>query len=153
MTIRPTTADDIGPLQDVLDATGLFPPELLPDMLRDFLEGAAEGALWLTAEIDGQGSGFCFAAPEPLTNGTWNMRAIAVLPAVQGRRLGAGLVAAMEQALLRQGSRILIVDTSGTEAYARTRRFYHRLGYTEAARIRDFWDAGDDKVVFWKSLA
>ncbi|MEO1249198.1 MAG: GNAT family N-acetyltransferase, partial [Pseudomonadota bacterium] len=30
--------------------------------------------------------------------------------------------------------------------------FYRRCGYVEEARIRDFWSAGDDKIVFWKAL-
>lgn len=109
-------------------------------------------ALWLTAEFEGRAAGFCFATPEALANGTWNMLAIAVLPGLQGRYLGAGLVATLEQQLRQQGQRILIADTSGTEAFARTRQFYRSRGYTEVARIPEFWDAGDDKVVFWKSL-
>lgn len=29
----------------------------------------------------------------------------------------------------------------------------HRQTHVEEARIRDFYDSGEDKVVFWKSLA
>ena len=54
--------------------------------------------------------------------------------------------------LQASGNRVLIVDTSGTESFSGTRRFYNRCGYTEEARIRDFWGPGDDKIVFWKAL-
>jgi len=64
--------------------------------------------------------------------------------------LGRGLVAALERHLHSQGQRVLIADTSGTESYAGTRAFYRSLGYSEEARIGDFWYAGDDKVVFRK---
>jgi len=46
----------------------------------------------------------------------------------------------------------LIANTSGVDEFAQTRAFYFKNGYAEEARIRDFWDAGDDKIVFWKSL-
>ena len=44
------------------------------------------------------------------------------------------------------------VETSGTNEFTRTRNFYQLLGYENEARIRDYYDAGDDKVVFRKSL-
>jgi hypothetical protein len=59
----------------------------------------------------------------------------------------------MEVQIDDQGGRIVIVDTSGTDAFAKTRRFYENAGYIEEARIRDFWSKGDDKVTYWKALS
>lgn len=125
---------------------------MLPDMLSGFLSGDGSESVWMTAEEDGNAIGFCFASPEALTEGTWNMLAIAVLPAKQGGGAGSAMVSALEKHLAEQGNRILIADTSGTDDFAQTREFYRKNGYTEEARIRDFWAAGDDKVVFWKAL-
>lgn len=41
MKIRATTRDDILPLQRVLDRTGLFPAEMLAEMISGALEGGA----------------------------------------------------------------------------------------------------------------
>jgi len=152
MMIRQTEAGDVPALQIILDETELFPSELLPDMLDDGAEDGEDAALWLTALDGEQAVGFCYVIPEPMTTGTWNMLAIAVRPAHQGDGTGAALVAQAENALREQGARLLIVDTSGTEAFARTRAFYTRLNYTEESRIRDFWETGDDKVTFRKAL-
>jgi ribosomal protein S18 acetylase RimI-like enzyme len=151
--IRPTHRSDIPALQAVLDATDLFPSDMLPDMVRGFLSGDETGDLWLTCAVDDTAVGFCFARPEQLADGTWNMLAIAVNPEVQGRGYGRDIVAQLERDLAALGGRVLIADTSGTDAFAKTRAFYHRCGYVEEARIRDFWTAGDDKVVFWKRLS
>ena len=151
MTVRPTIAADIAPLQTVLDATRLFPSEMLPDLIAPFLSQTSDD-LWLTCDADGQPVGFCYAAPEELALGTWNMRAIAVLPETQGSGYGAALTGHLEATLRERGHRILIADTSGTDDFAPTRAFYRKTGYIEEARIRDFWGKGDDKIVFWKSL-
>lgn len=153
MMIRATNAGDIPGLTTVLDETGLFPGEMLPELVGDFLSGNGEGHIWLSCETRGDAVGFCYAAPEALAEGTWNMLAIAVLPGAQGNGSGAALVAELESQLRSLGQRVLIADTSGTAEYRQTRRFYRKNGYTEEARIREFWGPGDDKVVFWKSLA
>ncbi|OYU73000.1 MAG: GNAT family N-acetyltransferase [Alphaproteobacteria bacterium PA3] len=125
---------------------------MLPDMIQGFLSTEETPDIWLTCERDEIAIGFCYAMPETLTDGTWNMVAIAVLPELQGSGAGATLVKAVEDKLREEGHRIIIVDTSGTEAYAKTRNFYLKIGYTQEARLRDFWAEGDDKIVFWKSL-
>lgn len=153
MTVRPTVQDDIIGLQGVLDATELFPADMLPDMIRGFLSDAESADIWLTCEMDGEAVGFCYAVPEALAEGAWNMLAIAVLPTVQGRGFGGAIVAHLETVLRERQQRILIADTSGTDAFAPTRAFYQKHGYREEARIRDFWADGDEKIVFWKSLA
>ena len=152
MNIRETTQKDIPGLKRVLDGTGLFPSEMLDYMVRGFLSEDLSNDVWLTCDFDDDPVGFCYAAPEPLTEGTWNMLAIAVLPGVQGNGAGAALVAELESRLHGLSQRVLIADTSGIAEFERTRGFYRKNGYMQEARIRDFWGPGDDKVVFWKSL-
>ncbi|MEL6808289.1 MAG: GNAT family N-acetyltransferase [Pseudomonadota bacterium] len=149
--IKATSSDDIAGLQAVLDGTELFPSEMLPDMLAPALAGETD-AFWLTCYSGGEAVGLCYTVPEDLADGTWNMLALAVRPDLQGKRLGSALVKAAEQHLKDKAQRILIVDTSGTDDFALTRKFYAQNGYDEEARIRDFWAEGDDKVIFRKAL-
>ncbi|MEM6889571.1 MAG: GNAT family N-acetyltransferase [Pseudomonadota bacterium] len=150
-SIEPTTLEDVPALQSVVDQTGLFPSEMLPEMFAASLSEGA-GAFWLTCRLRGEAAGFCYAAPEEMTDGTWNMLAIAVRSAFQGQGIGGALVTAVEARLKDQGQRVLIVDASGTDAFAKTRSFYLQNGYEQEARIRDFWAADDDKVTFRKAL-
>ena len=87
-----------------------------------------------------------------MTEGTWNVLAIAVHPDAQGRGHGSALMRHIEASLAERGERVLLVETSGVPAFDRTRAFYRGLDYDEEARIRDYWAAGDDKVVFRKAL-
>lgn len=151
MSIRPTKTQDIPALQIVLEGTKLFPPEMLEGMF-EASQATDPKELFFTYEDYGTTIAFCYAAPEELTNGTWNMLAIAVLPIRQGEGVGAALTAHLEAKLKSEGYRILIADTSGADDFSQTRMFYKKNGYSEEARIRDFWDAGDDKVTFRKAL-
>ncbi|MEO1543501.1 MAG: GNAT family N-acetyltransferase [Pseudomonadota bacterium] len=152
MKIRPTKTENLTALKSVLDCTELFPSEMLPDMVSGFLSCEGSEDVWLTCEMDGQAIGFCYAAPEELIDGTWNMLAIAVLPSMQGRGVGGTVVEKLEALLKERGHRVLIADTSGTDGFEKTRNFYRKRDYSEEARIRDFWASGDDEVVFWKAL-
>lgn len=149
--IKPTEAADVPALKAVLDQTGLFPSDVLPELLAPALSGQTD-AFWLTCHSDNQAVGLCYTAPADFAPGTWNMLALAVRPDMQGNRLGAALVQAAEQHLKNKGQRLLIVDTSGTEDFALTRKFYVQNGYEQEARIRDFWADGDDKIIFRKAL-
>lgn len=149
--IKPTTQDDIAGLKVVVDKTGLFPSDMLADMLAPTLAGETQ-AFWLTCHVDGKAAGFCYTVPEEMTVGTWNMLALAILPELQGNGLGKALVRAAEDHLRSNNQRILIVDTSGTDEFSGARDFYAQIGFTEEARIRDFWAPGDDKVTFRKAL-
>ena len=68
----------------------------------------------------------------------------------QGR--GATLLRHVEQTLAAGGGRMLLVETSGLPEFDRARAFYAKCGFEEEARIRDFYAAGDDKIVFRKVL-
>jgi ribosomal protein S18 acetylase RimI-like enzyme len=69
------------------------------------------------------GRGLAYAAPERLTDGTWNLLLLAVDPASQRRGLGRALVTAVVEALGKAGGRLLIIETSGTAEFAGTQLF------------------------------
>lgn len=150
--IQTPSADDIPALTEVVEATGLFPAELFPDMLRSTLQGQ-DDALWLVGRIDGVGAGFCYAIPEPMTDGTWNMLALATHPNVQRQGIATQLLQSLVLKLQTKGQRLLIVDTSGQPAFDGARSFYLGNGFEEEARLRDYWAEGDDKITFRRQLA
>ncbi len=148
---RPTTAQDLAEIAAIAEMTALFPGDMLGGLIAGYLDGG-KSDIWLTALRHERCVGFAFCEPERLTNGTWNLLAIGVAPEWQGRGVGAALMRALEETLRAGGHRVLIVDTSGDPAFARTRSFYLGNGYAEEARIREFWDVGVDKVTYWKHL-
>jgi len=149
--IRAVTSDDLPALKRLIDATGLFPSEMLDEMTAAYLAGDEAGGLWLTDD-DGGPVGVVYLSPERMTAGTWNMLLIAVDPVRQGQGRGTALVQHVERALASRGGRILLVETSGLTEFENTRRFYRARGYGEDARIREFYAAGEDKVIFRKTL-
>ena len=70
-----------------------------------------------------------------------------------GNGIGTKLMQCVEDELQDQSQRILLVDTSGTADFERTRKFYDMLGYDREACIRGYYAEGDDKITFRKSLA
>ena len=130
----------------------MFPAALLDEMMAPYLAAPSGPDRWLVQEDEGQVVAVAYVAPERLTAGTWNLLCIAVRPDRQSRGVGRALVAAVEAVVREQTGRVLLVETSGAPAFARTRAFYRQLGYTEEARLRDYYQAGEDKVVFRKPL-
>ena len=133
--IRSVVADDAAALKGVIDATGLFPADMLDGMLADYLAGGAGDDSWLTID-DGGPVAVAYVAPERMTAGTWNLFLIAVHPRHQSRGRGTALLHHVERALATRGARVLLVETSGLPAFARTRAFYRTNGFDEEAWIR-----------------
>ena len=153
--IRPVVPDDIPDLKRVIDATDMFPSEMLDDMIAGFFNDNENDEIWLTYDAsDDQGGGqaLAYCRPEEMTDRTWNLLLIAVHPECQGEGIGAALMSHIEDQLAARKQRVLIVETSGTDALARTREFYRLCQYDQESRIRDFYADGDDKITFWKAL-
>ena len=150
--IRNTLATDTEALKTVLNSIDLFPAEMLDDMISDYLGNPESEDIWLTAVENDQPMGLAYCVPEKLTNGTFNLLAIGVRSDLQGKGIGRKFMAHLEALLTQKGKRIIIVDTSGSDDFALTRKFYEQLGYAKEATIRDFWDDGEDKVTYYKRL-
>lgn len=150
--IRMVRRSDIHDLKQVLDTIELFPSEMLEDLISDYFENPESEELWFTTLKKNKPISIGFCAPEKLTDGTFNLYAIGVRSDIQAKGIGSKMMHFIETHLKEKGHRILIVETSGTDDFVLTRRFYEKLGYHKEAVIRDFWKEGDDKVVYWKKL-
>ena len=158
--IRPATPTDMAALTALADASGLFQPDQLEEvggMLADYFNNSNsddDGShFWITDDDTNDGPvGVAYCAPETMTEGTWNLQLIAIRPDRQGQRRGEAMLRYVEHTLTMRGGRILLVETSGAASFERTRAFYRKCGYDEEARIREFYKAGEDKIVYWKLL-
>lgn len=150
--IRLVNKSDVPYLKKVLDSIELFPAELLDNMIYDYLNNNESEDIWFTETNNNTPVSIGFCAPEKLTEGTYNLYAIGVRGDIQSKGTGSRMMTFIENHLVKNGHRILIVDTSGTDDFKSTRKFYEKLGYIKEAVIRDFWEEGDDKVIYWKKL-
>lgn len=148
--IRPTRDTDHDALIGLALACGLFEPAQA-ELLAELLRCPSSCDVWFTDELAGVPVGVAYLAPEKMTLGTWNLYWIAIHPAHQRHGRGRAMLEHVENWLRERNERLLIVETSGTEDFENVRRFYRANGFEAEARIRDFYDAGVDKVVYRKS--
>jgi ribosomal protein S18 acetylase RimI-like enzyme len=144
--------DDVTHLKEVLDSIELFPSEMLDNLIFDYLNNPETEEVWFTAVDNDRPIAIGYCAPEKLTEGTYNLYAIGVKSDVQDNGVGWEMMKFIEEYLKEAGQRILIVETSGTAEFESTRKFYEKLEYHKEAVIRDYWQDGDDKVIYLKRL-
>lgn len=158
LLIRTVGAADIDTIKQIAIDTNMFEPDgvtFFDKMITGALDGTMHDNHWLVAQHDSQVVAAAYYAPEPFSDRMWNLYFISVAPHHQGHGIGGVLLDHIEQQLRGRGgatARVLIVETSSTDRYLRTRHFYRRHEYVEEARIRQFYGPHDDKIVFWKSL-
>jgi D-alanine-D-alanine ligase len=156
LAVRPTVPADRERIVALLQDTGFFRPSELTvarEVLDDGLEGRDPDYLSLTAILDGNPVGWVSYGPVPGTVGTYDIYWLAVDRQVQGKGIGRRLLAAAETDIRAHGGLRAVIETAGQSLYGGTRSFYLKAGYTEAARLTDFYDAGDDKVVYLRDLS
>lgn len=109
--------------------------------------------LWLGAfDESGEVLGFVTYGPTPQTGGTWDLYWIAVAKAAHGRGIGGRLLEEVERRVSALGGRLLLIETSSRSDYEATRGFYDSRGYSEQARIHDFYAEHDDRLMLTKYL-
>jgi ribosomal protein S18 acetylase RimI-like enzyme len=123
--------------------------EVLDDTLKD---DENSGYLILVAVENHQILGYICYGPSPLTNGTWDIYWEAVARNWRGQGVGSKLMKAAEKEIKKARGRMSLIETSSTPAYEKTRRFYLNHGYKEIARVPDFYEPGDDKVILQKKF-
>ena len=152
--IRTVTPDDVEELLEVAQTIGFEAEETdaLRGMLDEYFQDLESGEHCWVVDDDGGLMSVAYYAPERMTQGTWNLYMIAVRPDRQGNGRGSAMLRYVEEDLRKRGSRLLIVETSALADFEPAQAFYRKNGFEEEARIRNFYDAGNDKIIFCKTL-
>jgi ribosomal protein S18 acetylase RimI-like enzyme len=153
--IRVITPQDSAAVSALAVASGLFPSDaigFLDKMMSDYFGGNRDAGHVCVIDVEDEPLGVAYYQPALATDRTWYLTMIAVRRDKQGQGYGAGLIAYVEKALQESGQRLLLVETSGLEDFALTRTFYTTCGYEQEARVRDYYAAGEDMVLFRKVL-
>jgi ribosomal protein S18 acetylase RimI-like enzyme len=149
MLINSVASQERAHLLDLATRTGLF--SLLGGVL-DGLEAMElpEGhqALSCRKEPGGAAVGWCYFAPDDHATGVWNLWWIGVDPQEHGTSAGRAMLAYVEESVAGAGGRLLVIETSDSEALARARRLYARAGYKDCGRIPHFYAKNEAKLIF-----
>ena len=158
--IRSLSAKDQSRIREIVAAAGNFSDqeiatamELVDEALQKGEESGYIIVVAATPEHAGEIDGYACYGPTPLTEGVYDLYWIAVDPKAQGRGIGRILVEYVEKDIRSRGGRLLLIETSSRHEYQPTIAFYQRTNYELAARIKNFYRIGDDKLIFSKELA
>jgi ribosomal protein S18 acetylase RimI-like enzyme len=157
--IRPIELPDRARIEEIVVSSGRFNQEEIAtalELVDEALEkGEESGYILRVLEVGKEHlavQGYVCYGLTPLTQGVYDLYWIVTDPAVQGKGFGRRLIEYVEGDIVRRGGRMLLIETSSQETYGPTIRFYQRAGYKLAARIKNFYRIGDDKLVFSKEL-
>lgn len=154
--IRSVTRSDTAAVVALVVASELFPAEetgVVETMLEEYFAGReGEGHTCVVDEVDGDLVAVAYYQPVTATDRTWELVMIGVRQDLHRQGRGAPLLQHVEDDLRTRGQRLLLVETSALPAFARARAFYLGRDYDEEARVRDYFEAGDDMVLFRKAL-
>jgi ribosomal protein S18 acetylase RimI-like enzyme len=158
--IRPLFESDRHSVSEILHRAGNFTSEEMETALELVDEWLADGEnsdyltyVYESAGEPGAVKGYVCFGEAPLTQGTYDLYWIAVDTTRQRSGIGKRLLHFAEQEIERRGGRLLLIETSAQETYGGTIRFYERSGYEIAARIKDYYKPGDDKLIFYRRIS
>ncbi|MDW8352577.1 MAG: GNAT family N-acetyltransferase [Anaerolineae bacterium] len=155
--VHPSTFDDRQAIYDILIGSGIFnqsDAECVDEMFLETWRAPMrdDRYRWLSCRWDGRTVGFACYGPESLTDRTWDLFWICVLPEARGRGVGRTLLTEAETQSRRAGGRLMVIYTSSAPKYAPARRLYESAGFTCVAVVPDYYAEGDHLNIYWKRL-
>ena len=158
MTIEPSRPADRAPILAVARDVGVFDAEEV-DVVAELFDGylrdpVVSGYNFLSDRDPDTGAllGFACWGPTSLSRGAAELYWIATARQAQGRGVAADLFRAVEAAARAAGRWLIVIWTSSRPSYAAARAFYLRVGCEQSLQLTDFYDRGDDLVVFVRRL-
>ncbi len=156
-SIRPLEENDKDVIRTILKDAQMFRDdeiEVAIEVIDEYLDDPVESDYWSYVTVDERNkvAGFAVIGPNPMTIGTFDLYWIVVDQSRQRKGVGSQLLEFAEERVIEHKGRLIIAETSSKPLYLRTRNFYKQQGYSELAQIHDYYDVGDDLIIFGKYL-
>jgi GNAT superfamily N-acetyltransferase len=147
---------DIGRIREIVVSTKFFydhEVEVAVELIEERLsKGESTGYHFVFAEVNGLTAAYSCFGPIPMTRSSFDLYWIVTHNDYRGKGIGKKLLEETFSQAKKMGATLIIAETSGLEHYAPTRSFYDNNHFTLEARLRDFYDKGDDKYIYFKKL-
>ncbi len=157
MHIRKFESRDLEAIVNIVKATKVFRDDEV-NVARELLEIAANNPeqkdyiIYVAENSHNTILGYYCVGHTPLTKSTFDLYWIAVHPVHHRTGIGHKLLEHCETFVRNEGGTLIMVETSSLPKYERTRQFYLRHHYQQAARIPNYYATGDDLIVYTKYL-
>ncbi|MCX6257413.1 MAG: GNAT family N-acetyltransferase [Bacteroidia bacterium] len=147
---------DIDIVRDIVESTGFFNDYEIPvstELVEErLIKGDESIYYFLFADYKGKTLAYSCFGPIACTRSSYDLFWIVTHDEARGKGIGKVLLAKTEEKIKQMGGSLIVVETSSLEHYLPTRQYYVRCGYDKAAQIPDFYDEGDDKVIYIKKV-
>jgi GNAT superfamily N-acetyltransferase len=147
---------DPAAIEKIVSSSGFFRPDEVPvavELATERLEkGSESGYEFVIAEVDGTTVAYACFGLIPCTLYSYDLYWIATHEDFRGKGIGKIVLKEVEKSVAAIGGRSIYVETSYLPKYEPTRAFYLKNDYIEKARFEDFYNEGDDKVVYVKRV-
>jgi ribosomal protein S18 acetylase RimI-like enzyme len=147
---------DIEAIEKIVRSSGFFSPveiDIAVELAEEKLaEGTASSYEFLFVEYKNIVCGYSCFGLIPMTSDSYDLYWIAVNDNLRGQSIGKKLLAKSENIIFSLGGRRIFVETSSRNPYRPTHNFYESCGYHKEAILKDFYSAGDSKIIYSKEL-
>ncbi len=151
--IRRIGPGDRDAIRALVAGTGAFKPHEV-DVAMELVDvaltqdGQDDYHPYVLVEEDGTVAAYACFGKNPMTKATYDLYWIATRADRMGKGHGRAMVAFVAEEVRRAGGKLLVIETSSQESYGTTRLFYDKIGATLAATLPDYYDDGDDKLIY-----
>ncbi len=157
MTIRPLGERDREAIRGLIAGTGAFESrevEEAMELVEEALARPGDDAYrpFVLEEEDGTLAAYACFGKNPMTKATYDIDWLAARADRTGKGYGRRIVAFVEDEVRRLGGRLLVFETSSHESGAGTGALCLEAGFSLAGRLPDFFDAGDDLLIYVKAV-
>jgi ribosomal protein S18 acetylase RimI-like enzyme len=148
--------EDAHNIREIVNSTGFFynhEVEVAVELLEVRLKtGIDSGYYFVFADVDGKTAGYSCFGPIACTKSSYDLFWIATHSEYRGKGIGKKLLEETYKCAKEMGCTALYAETSAKDQYAPTREFYDKNGFFKEALLKDFYDIGDDKLIYVKKL-
>jgi GNAT superfamily N-acetyltransferase len=147
---------DISRVREIVESTRFFydhEVEIAAELVEERInEGESTGYFFVFAEVDGVTAAYSCYGPITMSKTCFDLYWIVTHNDYRGKGIGKKLLEETYIQARKMGCKIIIAETSGLEHYAPTRAFYDSNKFELEARLRNFYDEGDDKLFYTKRI-